>query len=170
MPPLPFIFQIIAIGVIATAFMDIWVLWLKRQGVPTLQFALLGRWIAHCARGHVFHPAIAKAAPVQGELALGWAMHYATGVAFAVPWAMVLGPQWLQQPTLAPALAWGIATVAFPLLVMQPAMGSGLAARRTPTPWKNRLRSLANHAVFGLGLYASAWLVSMASRLSLEFA
>ena len=32
-------------------------------------------------------------------------------------------------------------------------MGAGIAASRTPTPWKNRLRSLLTHAVFGAGLY-----------------
>jgi hypothetical protein len=39
---------------------------------------------------------------------------------------------------------------------MQPAMGAGLAARRTPRPQAARLHSLAMHVVFGLGLYASA--------------
>jgi len=39
---------------------------------------------------------------------------------------------------------------------MQPAMGAGFAASRTPAPMKNRIRSVANHAVFGLGLYLSA--------------
>lgn len=39
---------------------------------------------------------------------------------------------------------------------MQPAMGSGFAARRTATPLKNCLRSLVNHAVFGSGLYLAA--------------
>lgn len=43
---------------------------------------------------------------------------------------------------------------------MQPAMGAGIAAANTPTPWKNRLRSLANHAVFGLGLYLAAALLA----------
>jgi hypothetical protein len=51
----------------------------------------------------------------------------------------------------------GIVTVAAPFLVMQPAMGAGLAARRTPKPNAARVQSLVNHAVFGVGLYASAW-------------
>jgi hypothetical protein len=50
------------------------------------------------------------------------------------------------------------------LFVMQPAMGSGFAASRTPTPLKNCLRSLANHTVFGLGLYVSAVLLSLLAR------
>ena len=47
---------------------------------------------------------------------------------------------------------------------MQPAMGSGFAASRTPTPLKNCLRSLANHTVFGLGLYLSALVIALISR------
>ncbi|MNC66300.1 hypothetical protein D3C75_1166860 [compost metagenome] len=47
-----------------------------------------------------------------------------------------------------------------PLFAIQPAMGSGFAAARTPTPLKNCLRSVANHAVFGLGLYLSAVLLA----------
>jgi hypothetical protein len=35
-------------------------------------------------------------------------------------------------------------------------MGAGIASSRTPAPLTNSLRSLANHAVFGLGLYVSA--------------
>jgi hypothetical protein len=54
---------------------------------------------------------------------------------------------------LLPALAVGVATVVVPLFVMQPAMGAGFAASRTPTPLKNCLRSLATHAVFGVGMY-----------------
>ena len=54
---------------------------------------------------------------------------------------------------------FGLATVVFPWGVMQPAMGAGWAASRTPHPWRARLHSLVLHAVFGLGLYASALLL-----------
>ncbi|MCZ3133241.1 DUF2938 domain-containing protein, partial [Acinetobacter baumannii] len=53
------------------------------------------------------------------------------------------------------ALIVGLASVVFPFLLMQPGMGAGIAARRTPRPGVARLRSLVTHAVFGLGLYAS---------------
>jgi hypothetical protein len=39
---------------------------------------------------------------------------------------------------------------------MQPAMGSGVMASKTPAPLSNSLRNLANHAVFGTGLYLAA--------------
>lgn len=149
-----------AIGIAATAVMDLWLLLLQPLNVPTLNFALLGRWVGHMPRGRWAHDAMAKAAPVRGELALGWAVHYATGIAFALLLAYAAGPQWLQAPTVTPALALGVVTVVVPLFVMQPAMGAGIASMRTKTPALNCLKSLANHTVFGLGLYAAALVTS----------
>ena len=57
---------------------------------------------------------------------------------------------------MTPALVFGILTVAAPWFVMQPAMGAGVLALKTPTPLKNGLRNLANHTVFGAGLYVAA--------------
>ena len=152
------------IGIGATAVMDAWLLLLKHLGVPTLNFAFIGRWVGHLFRGQFAHAAIAKAAPVRGELAWGWLTHYAAGVAFATVLVGIQGADWVRSPTLLPALAVGVCTVAAPLLVMQPAMGSGFAASRTPTPLKNCLRSLANHTVFGFGLYLSALAIALISR------
>lgn len=154
--------RVLWIGIGATAVMDVWLAGLRRLGVPTQPFALIGRWVGHMPRGRWFHDGIAKSAPVRGEAALGWLVHYTTGVCFAALLVVVNGRNWADHPTLLPALATGIATVAAPFLLMQPAMGSGIAARRTATPWRNRLRSLANHAVFGAGLYLAAWAWSRA--------
>ena len=152
------------IGVGATAAMDLWLALLGRLGVPTLDFALIGRWVGHWRRGVFLHAAIGKAAPVKGELALGWLTHYATGIAFATVLVAVFGAGWTRSPTPMPALGVGLATVAAPWLLMQPAMGAGIASSKTPTPAMNRARSLANHAVFGLGLYLSALLLAWISR------
>lgn len=152
------------IGIGATAVMDAWLMFLKRLGVQTLSMAFIGRWVGHLARGQVRHAAIARAEPVRGELALGWLMHYATGIAFAALLLAIEGLAWGHSPSLQPALVVGLATVAVPLLLIQPAMGAGLLARKTPTPRANCLRSLANHGVFGLGLYLAAlpcaWLLA----------
>lgn len=155
---------VVLIGIGATAVMDVWLLALRSMGVPTLNFAFIGRWAGHLARGRFFHVAIARAEPVHGELALGWLVHYGVGIAFAAALILVEGPAWPQQPTLLPAIVVGTLTVAAPLFVMQPAMGAGIASSRTPTPLKNCLRSLANHGVFGIGLYASASLVALCLR------
>lgn len=150
----------VALGIGATAVMDLWLTLLKALGVPTLNFALLGRWVAHMPRGQWAHDGIVRAAPVRGELALGWATHYVTGIAFAALLAALAGPGWLRAPSLLPALSFGIGTVVLPFFVMQPAMGAGIASSRTKTPALNVLRSLANHTVFGLGLYAAARVIA----------
>lgn len=144
------------IGIGATATLDVWLLLLNRVGVPTLPMALIGRWIGHAAQGRFSHTAIRQAPGIAGERALGWLFHYAVGAVFAGVFVGIAGPHWMQTPTPLVALAFGIATVALPLAVMQPAMGLGFAASKTPNPLLNRLRSVVNHAVFGLGLYVSA--------------
>lgn len=156
--------RVVCIGIGATVVMDAWLLLLNRIGVPTLNFAFIGRWVAHLTRGTWAHRAIAKAAPVKGELAFGWLTHYAVGIAFAGVMVAVGGVGWTLHPSVLPALGVGIATVAVPLFVMQPAMGAGIASSRTPTPTRNCVRSVANHAVFGLGLYAAAASIEWISR------
>lgn len=54
----------------------------------------------------------------------------------------------------------GIGTVAAPLLVMQPALGVGIASSKTKAPCRNSFKSLVNHAVFGIGLYLAAAVIN----------
>ena len=116
------------------------------------------------ARGRIRHDSIAAAPPVRAERAIGWSTHYLIGVAFAFLLPAFWGADWIRHPTLFPALIVGVGTVAAPFFVMQPAMGAGIAASRTPRPNAARLHSLVMHAVFGLGLYAAAMLVSATTR------
>jgi hypothetical protein len=148
--------RVALIGIGATALMDLWLVLLKRLGLPGLHFGHLGRWAGHVARGRWVHAAMAKAAPVRGELALGFGVHYAVGIAFAAVLVVWCGMGWAHRPSLAPALALGVGSVVMPLFVMQPAMGAGVASSKTPTPLRNCLKSLANHTVFGAGLYLAA--------------
>jgi hypothetical protein len=137
---------------------------LGRMGIPTLSFAFIGRWVGHLFRGKFVHDAIGRSAVIPAELALGWLSHYAIGIAFA---ALLVGWQnmtWAQQPTPGPALSIGLCTVLVPLLVMQPAMGAGFASAKTATPGRNVLRSVVNHAVFGLGLYLASVLAALLLR------
>src|SRR5262249_10556784 len=130
---------------------DLWSQLLKWRKVPTLDFALLGRWIGHLAEGKWMHDGIARAAPVKGELALGWAAHYAIGIAFAGILVLACG----SKPSLLQALLGGGGTVAAALFIMQPAVGAGFASSKTLTPVRNTLKSVLNHAVFGLGMYVA---------------
>lgn len=148
--------HVLLVGIGATALMDVWLALLSRLGVPATSFAMVGRWVGHFARGRFAHVAIAKAEPVRFELGLGWLTHYAIGIAYAALLVFAQGAAWLERPALLPALAVGVITVAAPWFVMQPAMGAGFLASKTPAPLKNCLRNLANHAVFGAGLYVAA--------------
>jgi hypothetical protein len=148
------------IGAGATVIMDLWAAVRKHAfGMPSLDYALVGRWLAYLPRGRYFHRPIAATPPVSGERATGWLAHYAIGVAFAAVLIGIWGEAWLCHPTLGPALLVGMVSVLAPFLVMQPALGAGIAASRTPRPSMARLHSLITHAVFGLGLYVSAWAV-----------
>lgn len=155
------VLRAVLIGAGATAVLDLWNLFLKRFfSVPISSWSLVGRWVGHFPRGRFKHPSIAAAEPVQGELALGWLTHYVTGIVYGGLLVALCGLDWARQPTLLPALAVGIATVAAPFFIMQPGMGAGIAGARMPNPAQARLRSLMNHTVFGLGLYLSAVLTA----------
>jgi len=147
-------------GAGATALIDVWALVRKQAfGTPLPNYGFVGRWIAGLARGCLTHDSIAAAPPIRAERAIGWTTHYLIGIAFAFLLPAVWGLGWIQHPTLTPALIVGIATVAAPFFVMQPAMGAGIAASRTPRPATARFQSLVTHAMFGLGLYVAAKVV-----------
>ncbi|MDP9602339.1 UNVERIFIED_ORG: hypothetical protein J2W38_002126 [Variovorax paradoxus] len=155
--------SVLLTGVGATAVMDLWAIARRRLlGVPSLDYALVGRWLAYLPRGRFRHNPIAASPPVRSERLIGWVAHYGIGVAFAAVLLAGWGPAWTSHPTLGPAMIVGIGSVAAPFLVMQPGMGAGIAASRTPRPMVARLHSLVTHAVFGLGLHAAGWVASLA--------
>jgi Protein of unknown function (DUF2938) len=149
------------IGTGATLVMDAWTL-VRRAllGTPLPDYRLVGRWLGHMGHGRFRHQRIAAALPVPGELWIGWTAHYVVGMAFAALLLAIWTTEWARHPTIVPALIVGIGSVAAPFLVMQPAMGAGIAASRTPRPAAARVQSLATHAVFGVGLYAAAALLN----------
>jgi hypothetical protein len=157
--------RVVVIGIGATAAMDVWALLMKQFGVPSPNFALVGRWIGHMFRGRWRHASIARSEALKGESMLGWFVHYGVGIVFAGLLVALGGPAWVDRPTLPLALWVGIGTVVAPLFVMQPAMGAGLASSKTPAPLASCIRSLANHTVFGVGLYLAALSCASVDRL-----
>ena len=147
----------IAIGLGASLIMDIWNLFLKRVfDISSLNYCLLGRWILHMPGGRFRHAGIAGAPRKPLECAVGWIAHYTIGAVFALVFVAAAPGNWLAQPTLLPALLFGIGTVVFPLFILQPALGLGIASSKAPNPLQARLKSLATHTVFGIGLYVCA--------------
>lgn len=154
-----YLLHALPIGMGATALMDLWgVVREPLFGFARLDLALLGRWVGTMAEGRFRHHRIADAPPVRAERFIGGAVHYLIGIGFAALLLVVSGPTWLSHPTLLPALIVGVGTTAAPLLIMQPAMGAGVASSRTPRPNVARLQSLLTHTIYGLGLYLAGWL------------
>ena len=151
-----FALRAVLIGAGATLLMDLWAILLRQFGVPSLNLTLLGRWIGHLPRGHWMHTSIATATPVRGESWIGWGAHYSIGITFAALLLWTSGLEWARSPSLRPALLMGIVTVVAPLLILQPGMGAGIAASKTPRPVFNCIKSLVTHTVFGLGMYFAA--------------
>jgi len=145
--------EALVVGIIATLATDLWLWLLQIVGVPPANWALVGRWVAWMPRGVFVHRPIAATPSIRGELAIGWGFHYVVGIAYAALYLaisrLVLG----SGPTLISALVFAIALLIVPWFVMQPALGLGFFAARTPHPSVTRIISISGHAAFGVGLY-----------------
>lgn len=156
-----YILSAILLGLGATFTSDLWALFLKytfKMNPPN--FCLVGRWLRYMPEGIFRHSNIALAPQKEAECTLGWIAHYLIGIMFASAFVAWVGNGWLQHPTWIPAAFFGVVTVVAPFFIMQPAFGLGIASSKTSNPIQARLRSLMNHAAFGIGLYWSGLLVS----------
>lgn len=153
--------KLIFIGLGATLTFDLWGQLLKHAfKIAPSNICLIGRWLRYMPEGTFTHSNIISSPPKSGECMIGWIGHYVIGISFAIIFNTVAGNNWLQHPTLIPALAFGVVTVIAPLFIMQPSFGYGIAASKAFNPAQARLRSLMNHIAFGAGLYFSALLVN----------
>jgi len=151
----------ILIGLGATITTDLWALFLNRAfKIPAPNYCLVGRWLRHMLEGTFKHSNIAFSPQKSAECTVGWIAHYMIGITFAIAFVALAGNNWLQHPTLIPAIIFGVVTVLMPFFIMQPSFGLGFAASKTSNPAQARLRSLMNHTAFGVGLYLFALLVN----------
>lgn len=158
--PLSFISAII-MGLGATLTFDLWALFLKHVfRITPSNICLVGRWLRYMPEGIFKHANIVSAPQKSAECMVGWIAHYMIGITFASAFVALVGNNWLQRPTLIPAIVFGVVTVLAPFFIMQPLLGFGFAASKTPNPTPARLRSLMNHTAFGVGLYLFGWLVN----------
>jgi Protein of unknown function (DUF2938) len=151
-----FAVRAVSIGIGATLLMEAWAFALRQFGIPSLNFAFLGRWLGHLPEGKWFHESIGKAAPIRHELLLGWLAHYSIGISFNGLLLAMFGRESARSPSVLPPLAIGMLTVVAPLFILQPALGAGIASSKTPTPIFNSFKSVVTHTVYGFGLYLSA--------------
>lgn len=152
--------HILLTGVGATLCMDLWALLLKRRfGIPSLDYALVGRWFLGMFDGRWFHATIVTAPPRRGE-------NNRLDIALRRRHRVCLYPdrfgghQVVYGAGAAHRTVERLAELAAPFLVMQPALGFGVAAAKTAYPRKARLLSLLTHTVYGLGLLIAARLLA----------
>jgi hypothetical protein len=151
----------ILIGLGATLTTDLWALFLKRAfKIAAPNYCLVGRWFRYMPDGIFKHSNISSAPSKSAECTVGWIAHYMIGITFAIAFVVLAGNNWIQHPTLIPAVTFGVVTVLMPFFIMQPSFGYGIAASKTSNPTQARFRSLMNHTVFGTGLYLFALLIN----------
>ncbi len=156
----------VVVGIGAVLIMDLWNVFLQRAfHISSLNFCLVGRWLSHMQTGTFTHASIAAAPKRPVECTIGWTAHYLIGITFAMLLVVVTSGSWLDGPSFLPALLVGIGTVPIPYFIVQPALGLGIAAAKTPNPIQARLKSLVTHTVFGIGLYLAAVPVSYVMRM-----
>lgn len=149
--------EIALTGIIATFATDLWQRLLQMVvRLPPASWGLVGRWVAWSLRGVLIHRPITATPRVRGELAIGWVFHYAVGIAYAALYLAIMRWAFGSGPTLVSALIFALALLAAPWLVMQPALGLGFMASRTPKPAIVRAVNVSTHAVFGVGLWLGA--------------
>jgi uncharacterized membrane protein YagU involved in acid resistance len=109
--------------------------------------------------GTFTHNSIKITTPKPMECAIGWIAHYSIGIVLTLLFIILAPVDWIIHPTLLPALLYGICTVIFPLFILQPSLGLGMASSNTPNPTQARIKSIMTHIIFGVGLWLSAFAI-----------
>jgi hypothetical protein len=91
---------------------------------------MIGRWAAGLLRGRWRRADISREPAQRGELALGLATHYVTGVALTQAF-LLAPPRWRGTRGFLAGTVYGISTAVLPLLMMFPSMGYGWLGLRS---------------------------------------
>jgi uncharacterized membrane protein YagU involved in acid resistance len=100
----------------------------------------------------MYQPTIDAAPPQANELRVGWCVHYAVSVGYALVFYALMQLLPAFQPSLWDGLVFGALSVAVPWFYFMPCMGKGVMARLTARPVKACSVALANHVVYGVAM------------------
>ncbi|MER8387119.1 DUF2938 domain-containing protein [Mesorhizobium sp. M1380] len=157
------------IGMAATVLIDAWSIVLSKIfKQPLANWAMIGRWAGHTRRFKFFHSSIREAEPVGSEYTFGWVVHYGVGAIFGIAFGYLMGLMWFAVPAIVPAWIFGIVTIGFSWFLLQPGLGVGWAASKTPRPWKTRFLNILSHSIFGVGLWGAALLLRSIAPVALQ--
>ena len=146
----------VCVGVGATLVMDASMVAASRLApavlaTEKLDVNLIGRWVGGLGRGPRRGEDITGAPAVPGEVALGLATHYLTGIALTQVYFSSLERLGL-EPGPVKATAFGLVTGVLPLMVMFPSMGYGFWGRRSGDARRMSSVMLLGHTAFGAGI------------------
>lgn len=153
-------------GVLATITMDVAMVAASNLGGSVFTSDrigpdLIGRWAAGLLRGRWRSGDISREPVQRGELALGLATHYVTGVVLTQAY-LLLPRRWRGRRSLLAGIAYGISTAVLPLLVMFPSMGYGWSGLRSGEAVRLLRIMLVGHIAFGVGI--GLWAPRFAER------
>lgn len=140
-------------GIFSTFAIDVWAEFLGRyMKLPVTNWGMVGRWFQHMPQGRFIHSTIKNASPMPYEKAVGWGAHYLIGIIYSVFYFSVVVPI-VGEVSFISGLSFGVVTIFFPWLVLQPGLGLGVFARKAESPNIIRLINLSIHSIFGMCLY-----------------
>lgn len=145
--------HMLIVGVIATVALDLWQqVYRLAFGTPITDWGMIGRWVGHFRDGTFVQPDIGKAAPVPGETALGWVVHYIVGIGYGVVYLALMWFVLRIPPAPVPALVFAALSVSVTWFMMQPVLGAGVMASRVPHRGAAMLHDFTSHLALGVGL------------------
>jgi len=158
--PLTTTVVIVFVGLFSCLFMDTLVALIT--GIRP-NFNPLGRWLICFFQGNQVYMDFNKLSPVRYEKIVGWAIHLITGIVYAAVFVLIANIFWRPEHSslilLACAMTIAWVTMAFPLMLVFPALGLGYFAAKAPSPWRSRIQCFFAHSLFGLGLFFGLMLV-----------
>ena len=102
-------------------------------------WAPVGRWFFSTSpAAPCFTRASAQRSPTTRSWPSAGICHYLVGILYGIILVLIMGHGWLARPTFLPAWIFAIITIAAGWFLLQPGLGIGWAASKTPNPTKVR--------------------------------
>ncbi len=154
--------EMFVVGVTGNLTLDLWQqIFRLLFNMPITNWAMIARWIGNMRSGRIAWRDIAHAPPVANETAWGWVAHYLIGPGLGALYVLVVRDVFAQPLTFVSALLFGVLSVSLTWFVVEPLLGAGIAASKTPHPTAVRAQDFSSHVAFGIGLYLGALLAAM---------
>jgi hypothetical protein len=147
------------VGIGATAIVDGFTFVLSLFTHKGHGIVYIGRWVAYIFKGKLFHNTIIETPPSANEMLIGWLTHYTVGILFAFSLIAIFGKRWLVKPNFMAAMIIGNVTLFFPICVLQPALGFGIAFSKLSQAPFLLIKIILIHVVYAIGLYCVAMVV-----------